>query len=38
MARDFDNFGHKNAELLRHYIIHEMKKMNKKYHLIQINS
>ncbi len=30
MARDFDNFGHKNAELLRHYIIREMKKMNKK--------
>jgi hypothetical protein len=30
MAKDFNNFGHKNAELLRHYIVREMKKINKK--------
>lgn len=30
MSKDFNNFGHKNAELLRHYIVREMKKINKK--------
>ena len=30
MAKDFNNFGHKNAELLRHYIVREIKGIDKK--------
>lgn len=30
MVKDFNNFGHKNAELLRHYIVKEIRKIDKK--------
>lgn len=28
--KDFNNFGHKNAELLRHYIVKEIREIDKK--------
>lgn len=30
MMKDFNNFGHKNAELLRHYIVKEIREIDKK--------